>query len=390
MQNSSRSSAVQLRRLVGRFAIAVGAAIACFAFAGSALAAPPNLIISDSNMRADYSMSAAEVQAFLNTKEGPLKSMSFARHDGGAVAPASVLIWEACQAWGISPRVMLTMLQKEQSLIDNPIMPNTLQYRFDWAVGMGVPESSPRHYQFQGFGNQVWYGARSLDRYGELRLDFDNKYWVYYPTGKAWTPGYTAQMPSGAVPVNISTWKLYVYNPSLTGNSNFYKIYLRYFGDPATGFSFTPITGPAGSVYRFYNAGLGTHFYTSSVDEANSVQNRLFRTLRYEGPAYISDQTKNSVPLYRFFNKKLGSHFYTASATERDYVNSRLSATYQYEGPAYNVSPAATAGAAPVYRFYNRKNGTHFYTASLAERDSVVAKLGYLYTYEGEAFGVIP
>ncbi|MEI7814867.1 MAG: hypothetical protein WCJ13_08755 [Coriobacteriia bacterium] len=383
MQNPSHSSTVQLRRFGRRFVAVLGAMLVCLAFASVAFAAPPNLVISDSNMRATQSMTAADVQAFLDTKNGPLKSASFARHDGGASATAAVIIWEACQQWGIGPRVMLTMLQKEQSLIDNPIMPNTLQYRFDWAVGMGVPDSGNRNYTFQGFGNQLWYSAMRLDGYGELKPGV-----TYVPKWKG--PGDTTWMPSGAAPDNIATWKLYVYNPSLTGNSNFYKIYLGYFGDPTTGFSFTPITGPACTVYRFYNAKLGSHYYTANVDEANSVQNRLYATLRYEGPAYIADQTKNTTPLYRFYNKKNGSHFYTVSVTERDNVYSKLSATYQYDGPAFNVSAAPAEGAATVYRFFNKKNGTHFYTASETERDSVVAKLGATYTYEGGAFYLMP
>jgi hypothetical protein len=384
MQYSPRSFALRPRRLVRRLTTVIAATCVVLAVASGAFAAPPNLVISDSNMRAYFSMSPAQIQSFLSTQKGPLKSNpSFARHDGGAAAPASVIIWEACQQWGISPRAMLTMLQKEQSLIEAPTTGQTLQYRFDWAVGMGVPDSGNRNYAFQGFGNQLWYSAMRLDGYGELKPGV-----TYVPKWKG--PGDTTWMPSGAAPVNISTWKLYVYNPSISGNTNFYNIYTRYFGDPTTGFTFTPITGPAGSVFRFYNAKLGSHFYTASVEEANNVQDRLWATLMYEGPAYISDQTRNTLPLYRFYNKKNGSHFYTTSIDERDYVYSKLSSTYQYDGPAYNVSSVGTAGAAPVYRFYNRKNGTHFYTASPAERDNVIAKLLYVYTYEGESFSVTP
>ncbi len=33
-------------------------------------------------------------------------------------------------------------------------------------------------------------------------------------------------------PANIATYKLYVYNPSIDGNTNFYNIYRARFGDP--------------------------------------------------------------------------------------------------------------------------------------------------------------
>jgi hypothetical protein len=35
---------------------------------------------------------------------------------------------------------------------------------------------------------------------------------------------------------------------------------------------------------------------------------------------------------------------------------------------------AAAADASPIYRFYNTRTATHFYTISAAERDSVIAQ----------------
>ncbi len=46
-------------------------------------------------------------------------------------------------------------------------------------------------------------------------------------------------------------------------------------------------------------------------------------------------EVPNSIPVYRFYNKNNGSHFYTASAEERDIVMAQWSARYQYEGPAF-------------------------------------------------------
>ena len=146
------------------------------------------------------------------------------------------------------------------------------------------------------------------------------------------------------------------------------------------------VTSPL-PVYRFYNPSIGTHFYTASGPERDSVVRNLGSTYVYEGPAYgVVASPANSDPLYRFYNHKNGSHFYTASSEERDRVKSTLSATYTYDGPAYNVSVAPVAGALPVYRFYNRKNGSHFYTTSDAERDSVVSRFSASYTLEGPAF----
>jgi len=66
------------------------------------------------------------------------------------------------------------------------------------------------------------------------------------------------------------------------------------------------------------------------------------------------------IPIYRFYSRKSGTHFYTPSAEERDIVIARWSDVWQYEGIAYTVNPARNTQ--PLYRFYNRANGSHFYT----------------------------
>ena len=93
-------------------------------------------------------------------------------------------------------------------------------------------------------------------------------------------------------------------------------------------------------------------------------------------------------PVYRFYNKKNGSHFYTASGTERNTVLSTLSATYSLDGVAYSVNTLNAANNAPLYRFFNKKNGSHFYTASLAEKNSVQGNLSATYSYDGPAYNV--
>jgi len=42
----------------------------------------------------------------------------------------------------------------------------------------------------------------------------------------------------------------------------------------------------------------------------------------------------------------------------------------------------------PVYRFYNKNTGTHFYTISEAEKQSLIANYSYVWTYEGVGFYV--
>lgn len=144
------------------------------------------------------------------------------------------------------------------------------------------------------------------------------------------------------------------------------------------------------SVYRFYNKRTGTHFYTASADERAAVNAKWPTIFNDEGVAYTINTANpaNNQPLYRFYNVRTGSHFYTASADERAAVNAKWPTIFHDEGVAYRVS--TTPGGTSVYRFYNMRTGSHFYTASVAERDAVNAKWPTIFHYEGVAFYLAP
>jgi hypothetical protein len=152
-----------------------------------------------------------------------------------------------------------------------------------------------------------------------------------------------------------------------------------------------PATPPM-PVYRFLNLKTGTHFYTTSEVERAYVLSQL-------GSAYIPEpiaftvnvaNPDNSTPLYRFYNPKLGTHFYTTSEVERAYVLTQLGSDYTPEGIAYNVCSTPVPGALPVYRFRNKSLGMHFYTTSEAERQYVLNELDSAYASEGIAYYIAP
>lgn len=171
----------------------------------------PNKIISDAAFSASGSMSAAAIQGFLQAQGSYLKSFS-ARDHLGVVKPAADMIAEAATAWGVSPKVILVTLQKEQSLITSS---KPSQYALDWAMGCGKMDSRTLS-EYQGFGNQIWGGARALNRNRSsfrsgMSLNIDG---------------------AGVYPVNAATLTLYRYTPHFHGNTLFWKLYWRYFGDP--------------------------------------------------------------------------------------------------------------------------------------------------------------
>ncbi|WP_431857401.1 hypothetical protein [Azospirillum sp.] len=137
-------------------------------------------------------------------------------------------------------------------------------------------------------------------------------------------------------------------------------------------------------VYRFWNATTGGHFYTRDTAERNSILANL-PSFRYEGVAYgVPEATSTTV--WRFYRMDTGTHFYTASVEERDQINRTLGHLYRYEGAAFDASSTAYSGAPQaVYRFYNTRNGTHFFTASDAEREAVARTLPE-FRYEGIAY----
>ena len=143
------------------------------------------------------------------------------------------------------------------------------------------------------------------------------------------------------------------------------------------------------TVYRFYNIGTGTHFYTTSGAERDSVADNLARTYRYEGPSYDINlaNPSNTLPVYRFYNFRQGAHFYTSSEAEKNNVIKTLGSIYRFEGPSFNVSRTSD-NAFPVYRFYNVVKGAHFYTSSEAEKNNVINTLGRIYRFEGISYWV--
>jgi len=242
MQKSVWHAASQLNYLRGRLFAAFCAALVLFALSGgSAFAAPPNRVLSDEVFRDFDSMSAADIQAYLDKQPGPLKKLVTSDYDttitlsasrpnvnltpdtDGVKKRASLIIWEACQQWHVNPKVMLTMLQKEQSLLSRTSVTKTTIAR---AIGAGCPGGATNRYP--GFGNQMWHGAMRLDGYGETGK-VGPTFGLYRPGMNVWDIYKHPQVK--VYPYSVATYKLYVYNPSIGGNTSFWNIYKARFGN---------------------------------------------------------------------------------------------------------------------------------------------------------------
>jgi hypothetical protein len=176
----------------------------------------------------------------IDTKENNLQGRPV---PAGSKSAAQIIYYYA-QQYNINPQTLLTLLQKEQTLITDD-WPWDIQYRS--ATGYGCPDGSPCDSQYYGFSNQVRWAARMYQAIGDNDPDWYSPYikgtnFVYYNPN---TGG------CGGTNVSISNWStasLYSYTPyqpnqaalnnlygtgdgcSSYGNRNFWRLFNDWFG----------------------------------------------------------------------------------------------------------------------------------------------------------------
>lgn len=193
------------------------------AFPSSIFAFNPGYLISDVEMTNRFALDLGAVLQVLN--RGTLAHYVTEDVDGRRRF-AGEIIWRAGQRNGISSKVILTMLQKEQSLVEDP---SPEQSQFDWAMGYAVCDDCTYEtssiQRFKGFAKQVNSATLQLaDGYLADLVSVGK-------TALGYQPGKTFVIDSEPVYIeNDATAALYTYTPHLLGNENFVKIYNRYFG----------------------------------------------------------------------------------------------------------------------------------------------------------------
>jgi LysM repeat protein len=231
----------------------------------------PGLIISDSVFYDFGTMTAVEIQRFLNSKlpvcndnDGGPKCIKDYVADTPAVEgedgwcdsvpaaqnqTAAQIIHTVAVACKINPRVLLVTLQKEQGLItlDNPT-----DNKYNKALGYKCPDTGPCDPKVGTFFWQLYRGAGQLQWYGDPRGSF-----TYLSVGSTKQISYQANSPAcGKKSVTIksqATAALYYYTPytpneaamanlygtgdscSAYGNRNFWRYFTDWFGDPIGG-----------------------------------------------------------------------------------------------------------------------------------------------------------
>jgi hypothetical protein len=185
-----------------------------------------------------------------------------------------------------------------------------------------------------------------------------------------------------------------------TGYQSRYSFLLAAFASRATDAPTPPpATGPSGSLalaplYRFHRKDNNSHFFTAFEEEKNGVlanMSPLVWTLEGTSHRVLLTQPEGALPVYRLFNRRSGSHFYTLGEAERDDVLKNLPEVYRLEGVAFFAFAGAIQGAQPVYRFRAPRTGSHFFTISEQEKDWIIANMPPAnLAYEGIAWWAYP
>lgn len=181
----------------------------------------PNYLISDSEITNYNAMGLADIQRFLNKREGTLKNYVTLDNDGRTVTAAETFYQAALNAL-INPKYLLILVQKEMGLLDDTA-PKQTQY--DFATGYGCPDGGGCNPRWQGFFKQVNSAALQTRDY------VDNSHQYYY------RPGVTRIIDGTPVtPKNSATAGLYSYTPHIDcggtcgGNKIFWNLWNAYFG----------------------------------------------------------------------------------------------------------------------------------------------------------------
>jgi hypothetical protein len=337
-------------------------------------------------------MNQSQIQSFLSGKKGYIAGYnSWSSRDGGNV-PASRIIYEAAQDYGINPQVILATLQKEEGLITDP-SPN--QGQLDFAMGYGCADSTGCE-KWSGFFNQI-DNATWQFRYNYEALNgraYGNHAASEYPCNSGGNAFYSAPLRQGNnvtfyrnthvantinktfVIANVSTASLYCYTPhagpysetGYSGSYNFVVDFEAWFGSTHNSYAANSVYAKSSCnipdyasdiVGRLYHPERKDYLFTTNHFEACQAirSGYIWDGLVFQN--YVSDAS--TMPVYRLAS--YARHIYTSSDSVRqDYMNQGFS----YEGVAFYAKTGAS-GNIPVYCLVNASTGSVTYTSASGE-----------------------
>lgn len=167
---------------------------------------------------------------------------------------AAYIIKDIAVACGVNPQVLLVLLQKEQSLITDTW---PLSGQYESATGFACPDTAPCDSSYGGFFYQVYYAARQYKVYKAYPNDYN------HIAGRTNRIYYNPNFSCGSSNVyiaNQATAGLYNYTPyqpntsalnnlygsgdscGAYGNRNFWRLFTEWFGSTHSGISVSGIS----------------------------------------------------------------------------------------------------------------------------------------------------
>ncbi|MBD8468420.1 hypothetical protein IFU30_19290 [Plantibacter sp. CFBP 8798] len=236
-------------------------------------------IISDALFYDGGAMTAGQVQGFLNSARPSCRSGYTCLKDYGQATPSRAAVAGRCAAYagsalesaatiiakvgaacGISQKVLIVMLEKEQSLITDD-WPSARQYRS--AMGYGCPDTADCDTNYYGFFNQVYAAALQFKNYQANPTRWN------HVAGRVNAVRFNPNAACGSSNVfiqNAATAGLYNYTPyqpnasalanlygtgdacGAYGNRNFWRLYTDWYGS-TTGGSSLMKTADSAAIY---------------------------------------------------------------------------------------------------------------------------------------------
>jgi hypothetical protein len=277
----------------------------------------------------------------------------------GGTKSAAQIIYDVSQACGVSAKVILITLQKEQALVTDD-WPWSNQYNS--AMGYACPDTAACDSTYANFFSQVYYGARQFQIYVKKASIFNfvggqTSFIQYNPNSgcsgtnvaiqnqaTAGLYNYTPYQPNAAALSN-----LYGTGDSCSayGNRNFWRMYIDWFGSPNSNtpyawmyeghqiysdaaktqtFTSTPTVVPGGKVYiraKARNMGIQTwdqsflHFGTNKPVDRSSA----FATTGWLNSARPAPLLENSIPPGQIGTFEFAMQAPTTTGTYREYFN---------------------------------------------------------------------
>lgn len=236
----------------------------------------------------------------------------------GGTKSSAQIIYDISQACGINAKVLITLLEKEQSLVTDD-WPWSIQYRS--ATGYGCPDTAPCDAEYYGFFNQVYMAARQFKKYQRdsstyRYLAYRDNYIQYNPNAGCGGTNVYIQ--------NQATAGLYNYTPyqpnsaalnnlfgtgdgcSAYGNRNFWRIYNLWFGPSNVDVIYAQANNGNPTQYLIYN-GKKQQIASYNTLLAWGIPNL---PLQYLSPATLSSIPNHETPLTRYATPSASGSYY--------------------------------------------------------------------------------